>query len=542
MPAGGASAMPPVLWILRVRVRDTSEVRQLVSSGLDVLEARGRDYLLALGDEAAVRRLRAQGFVVEVETDLAAGMRRAPQLFGDGYRTVAEHVQHLNDIATVNPDLAVVVDYGDSWRKASRQPDGHDLIAICLTRRRPGDCSLNPETDKPRFLLMAAIHARELSTSEMAWRWIDELIAGYGAHPDITWLLDSSELWVVPVANPDGRRIVETTNLFHRKNANASFCPGASLGVDLNRNASFEWGGAGTSPNPCDENFLGPSPASEPEQAALEALMRQLFRDQRGPSLTDPAPITASGSMLTLHSFSDLVLLPWGWTECSGTACPSGQRAPNDAALRSLAFRMTYYNGYSAGQASELLYAASGSTDDWAYGVLGVPGFTFEIGPAGGDCGYFNPPYACQDDLFWPLNREAFLYAAKVARQPYSIALGPTTLSVTLGLSGTSTMISAIVDDGSYGLLGFGRPAAQAISRAEYTVDIPPWAGGAPTAMAAADGSYDSSAERVAGALDTRRIGPGRHMIFVRAQDAGGNWGPVTAMWYGTLLLPHVFR
>jgi hypothetical protein len=240
--------------------------------------------------------------------------------------------------------------------------------------------------------------------------------------------------------------------------------------------------------------------------------------------------------MLTLHSFSDLILLPWGWVQCGG-ACPPWQRAPNDAGLRAFAFRMAHFNGYAVGQASELLYPASGTTDDWAYGVLGIPSFTFEIGPFDGACGGFTPPYACQDDAFWPLNRGAFVYAAKVARQPYALSSGPTTLSVTLSSAAVvqgqpATLIAAVSDD-AYGHhpQSIGHPTVQAVVAAEAYVDTPAWAGGTPTTLAAQDGAFDSPTELVAGVLDTTNLSIGRHLIFVHGRNAAGAWGPVTAQW-----------
>jgi len=268
--------------------------------------------------------------------------------------------------------------------------------------------------------------------------------------------------------------------------------------------------------------------------------MTLLFPDARGPLDSDAAPITTTGVMLTLHSFSDLILLPWGWTNCSGP-CPPSQRAPNDAGLRAFAFRMSYYNGYAVGQASELLYPASGTTDDWAYGVLGVPSFTFEIGPMSGSCGYFTPDYACQDGLFWPLNRGAFLYAAKVARQPYALAHGPTTLSVTLSssavISGQAVTLTALVRDDAYGSAAnsIGRPIVQQITAVEARVNVPHWAGGTPISMTAQDGAFDAPSEIAIAVLDTSGLGVGRHLIFVRAQNAAGHWGPPTAQWLTVL-------
>ncbi|CAG2107278.1 unnamed protein product [Medioppia subpectinata] len=45
------------------------------------------------------------------------------------------------------------------------------------------------------------------------------------------------------------------------------------LGTDLNRNYSFHWGGEGSSHDPCEENYSGPKPFSEPEFRAVSSLI-----------------------------------------------------------------------------------------------------------------------------------------------------------------------------------------------------------------------------------------------------------------------------
>jgi hypothetical protein len=526
--------------VWRVYLRIPADAITLTRGGWDVLEARGKDaagatYLLVMGDAAAAAALRAQGFRVELDHAMNA---RAPLTFNGGYRTVVEHYQHIDDLARLHSTLAVSVTYGVSWRRQQNPLNGYDLRALCITRLQPGDCALTPTSRKPRFFLMAAIHARELTPAELAWRWMDELVNQYGVDADITALLNDSEVWVVPQANPDGRAIVETSNPWQRKNANSNYCSPAAPGADLNRNASFQWGVAGYSPNPCEDVFYGDHPASEPEENALENLMRQLFPAQRGPALTDAAPLTTTGLMLTLHSYSNLVLLPWGYTECFAQLCPPNQRAPNDVALRELAFHMSYFNGYTTGQASEALYAASGTTDDWAYGVLGIPGFTFEVGPMSGLCADFAPPYSCQDDMFWPQNKGAFLYAAKVARLPYALGLGPTVLlpvSTLVVPLGASTTFTAQVTSEQYGSAGYGRPTSRAIQAAEYSIDAPPGVSGTLTySLSAQDGAFDQTSEGVSGVISstvTNGLSAGRHLLVVRAQDTAGRWGPPTARW-----------
>lgn len=184
---------------------------------------------------------------------------------------------------------------------------------------------------------------------------------------------------------------------------------------------------------------------------------------------------------------------------------------------------------------------------------VGRAQLTFEIGPFVGGCGGFTPDYACQDDVFWPLNRAALLYAAKVARQPYALPLGPTTLSVTLSSNlvtqGQTVTLTAVIDDDALGnhAQSVGRPSAQPIAAAEAYLATLPWLGGAPIALAAQDGTFDSATEAVVGSIDTTGLSVGRHLVFARGRDAEGNWGPVTAQWLTitgdrVMYLPLIYR
>ena len=545
---GNGAGAKDQLYVFKVTVKNTADVHALTASEFDVLEGRGDDYLLVLGDDAVASSLRSKGFAVEIERALEkvgeASSRFSPMTYFGGYRTVVEHNAHLDSVAAAKPALTQLVDYGDSWRKVQGL-GGNDLRAICITNKQAGDCALNSNSTKPRFLLVATIHARELSTAEMAWRWIDYLLDNYNVDPDVTALLDHNEMWVVPLVNPDGRQIVEqggNNPYLQRKNANNSVgnCsnpPTSSNqhGVDLNRNATFKWAGLGSSTSVCTQTYRGTVVASEPEEQALESLMANLFPDQRGPNDGDAAPITTKGAMVTLHSSSNYVILPWGFVECNATACPASQQAPNNTGLRSLAFRMSFFNSYRTGQGSEILYATSGTTDDHAYGTLGIPAYTFEIGPSSGTCSGFTPAYSCQDGTFWPINRPAFLYAAKNVRQPYASALGPTALSLSLSAGtvqqGTATTLQAVINDAQFGNNGFGIPTAQSIAAAEVYVDMPPWEGGTPINMNAQDGSFNATSEIVNASINTSGLSVERHTLFVRGRDSANNWGATTATW-----------
>lgn len=526
-------AIEPV-FVWQVVVTNQADIDELANGGWDLVEARGADHLLVVGTQAVADELQRRGFTVRVDRELTTDGGNV-LTYNAGYRTVDEHVAHLANVEATYPNLAVVHDYGDSWRKLQGRTD-NDLYAICLTNIQPGDCALNPNSTKPRALIMSAIHARELQTAEVAWRLIDELTQQYGIDGDITHILDTTEVWIIPVVNPDGREIVESggnSPYMQRKNGNDTvgtcFIPATAFnhhGVDLNRNATWGWGGVGTTLDPCAQTYRGTGPASEPEQSDLETLFTQLWADKKGPAWTDPVDGDVTGSFITIHSYGDLILLPDG---------QDGQLSPNDAELRAFAFRMAYWNDYVVGTGPEILYPVSGTTDDHVYYDLGVPGFTYELSPRSGPCAGFAPPYSCVDALLWPANRDALIYSMKVAGSPYTEPLGPTTLSIAVPTSiieGGSFIVTASARDDAYGNApgSFNRPTPQTIDTIAYWLDSPPADPADPsgTVMVPADGAWDEVQESASIEV-SEQLEAGEHTLYVRARNTAGYWGPVTA-------------
>ncbi|MER6073681.1 M14 family zinc carboxypeptidase [Streptomyces sp. NPDC001817] len=417
--------------IYRVPTRHPlADAERLSDSGYDLLEKRDGNSLFVSGDTSTAAGLRRLGFTPAIASTLteaipsptAVTRAAAGDTFDGGYHTVTAQYSHMDDTASQHPGLAKVVTYGQSWLK-QRGRGGRDLKAICITKIQAGDCALSPNSAKPRFFLMSQIHARELTTGEMSWRWIDALTSGYGKDSAITKLMDTTEMWVVPDANPDGVDMVAAGGdnpVLQRKNADDSHgsrcgvSAYSQIGVDLNRNTGSHWGTSGTSRAACDQTYDGPAADSEVENTALESLFRELFPAVRtGTGDTDPAPSNAKGMMITLHSDASMVLFPWEYDSAVHTG--------NDTALRALAAHMASLTGYQYGQAGEILYNASGGTDDWTYDKLGLASFTIEIGDSDGvGCDGFTPPFSCQDSYFWPKIEPALLYAAQHATAPYT--------------------------------------------------------------------------------------------------------------------------
>ena len=413
-PASASADAEPSYYTMKLPAGTT--VADLVRDGYDISHGHGSRPLV-VATPAEVDRLRARGVVLGKSGNVYQPVVRvasdaAGTTYYGGYHTVVGHEQHNAAVAAAHPDLVKLYDIGDSWKKTKGQ-GGHDIQALCITKLAAGDCALNSTGKKAKFVLHTQIHARELSTGELAYRWIDLLVSSYGKDPEITSLVDTRELWVIPIANPDGVDVVASSPsrpVMQRKNVDnaAGGCPAADAGVDLNRNSDFQWdleqGG------PCEETYPGAKAVSEPETVAIEGLLDKVFPDTKGP-VGDPAKPGTTGIFITLHSYGNDILAPYGYTNTP---------APDRTALVALGNKMGAFNSYpvSTGDGG-VGYFAPGATDDWLYGTRGVPSFTFEVGPNSGTCGGFFPAYSCMDSTFWPKNKPAFLYAAKAAATPY---------------------------------------------------------------------------------------------------------------------------
>jgi murein tripeptide amidase MpaA len=518
--------------VARIYFKSPADRDQLVAD-LDVFEeATTGGFVTAYISPAQRAHLAAGGYRVEVDAAKTGELHTAMQEIAAAaqtsaglslstipgyacYRTVEETYSSLSGIATSKPGLATWIDIGDSWEKViPGGKAGYDLFALKLTNSAvPGP--------KPKFYLMAAIHAREYTTAELATRFAEELAAKYNVDPDVTWMLDHLEVHIVAQANPDGRKIAEGGALWRKNTDSNDGCRRSTQwGTDLNRNSSFKWNTGGSSGQPCNETYRGPSAASEPETQAIQNYALSIFPDYRGPADTDAAnPATTEGVFISLHSYSELVLFPWGYTTTP---------APNSTALQTLGRKFGFHNGYQVCNGPTCLYGTSGTTDDFTYGDRGVASYTFELGRNFFEtCSFFTSNIV-------PKNMPALYYALKAAQRPYRTPAGPdvTSVGVSAGsvAQGAPVTLSATANDTRYASNGWGTEPTQAIAAARYTIDLPSWKATGTFAMTAADGAFNSGIENLTATISTAGLSVGRHTILVEAQDASGNWGVPTAV------------
>ncbi len=535
-PAEPAGPTEPVVVRVYFESRDRLDV---VTGRLDVWEVHHEaGYAVAYVQPQEYAWLESLGYRVEIDPLKTAGHILAPldarfYYFDDYYtnpngRYVVDFLQTTN---TSYPNLTELYDIGDAWLAGQSGEHDRDIWVLRITNEDPAYGNI---ADKPAFYLFATIHAREVAVPELAIRYIKHLLegwdgeGGYGIDADATWLVNHNVVYVLVMQNPDGHwNNEQNTSNNWRKNMNDNECSWGSFGIDLNRNHSFFWGCCGgSSGDPCYSTYRGPSRGSEPETQAFQAHFGAVMLDHNGPNGNDEippaAPDDATGIFITLHSYSDLVLWPWGFTD---------SQAPNGAQLRTIGRKLATFNNYTPQQANDL-YTVDGSTDDWTYGKFGVASFTYEVGSYGGTCGGFFPPYDCIDGYagrdFWAENGPSFIYAHKIARTPYMTAYGPDAqdLAAVPGAIAPDTPVdlSATITDDRY-----GSDPLQPVYGAEYFIDAP-GDDGTGTAMSPSDGSWGETTEDVEAVVDTSGLGLGQHYILVHGQNDDGDWGPFTAV------------
>jgi hypothetical protein len=297
------------------------------------------------------------------------------------FHSYEETLAEFTQLAEQHPNVARVVNLGQSY-------EGRQIFALKVSNSP----ELNDPT-KPDVLITGCYHAREWVSVEPPVYFANQLVKGYANDDSVKYLVDHLQIWIVPIVNPDGlaysqgsaNERLDSVRLWrkNRRPVSADGCK-SSIGVDLNRNYSFQWrlqsdrpcpsysddiGGSDDSEN---EIFRGLKAESEPEIKALKSLIDDPDRRFR--------------AQLDYHNYSQLVLYPWGYQTFD---------APDEKTLSSLARRISDEifkvdrKEYRPQQAIDL-YATTGSSIDYAYGANQVAApFLIEMRPASGN---FNVP------------------------------------------------------------------------------------------------------------------------------------------------------
>ncbi len=371
----GQALAGPLLKMAFIEVDSPVAVKKLARMGIDIAAVRKiedpqypaapiRYRVEAVVSKKDEKKLRRQGIKWRqvAEKKALSGQARAQAAAATVYHSFDEPETGIRDrltrIATDYPSLTKL------------ETIGHSLQERPLLALRIGAKSSNwwsAPRRKSEVLFLATHHAREWMAAFMAMRLIDYLTGNYGKDPRVTDLLDSTWVWVVPVANPDGYQYTFDVERLWRKNLRDNDGDGRITiadGVDLNRNFNSHWGldEEGSSAVISDAAYRGSLPESEPEtRAVVKFINAHDFK-----------------FLLSYHTYSDLILYPWGWqvkTPSLDDPIFVAQAGTDD---QPSIWDSLIGQGYNPGVGADL-YTTNGDFTDWTYAEAGIPSYAVEL-------------------------------------------------------------------------------------------------------------------------------------------------------------------
>jgi hypothetical protein len=387
-------------------VYDDGSIQLLLWPGdLTKLQATGLRHQVEVAD--LVARDRALFAQTAVRT---AGLALQPGETTTGdYRQLADYEADMRALAARFPDKARLIEL------PHRTLEKRTVLGLEIAS------NVSAKDGRAVFYQDGCHHAREWPASEVPIMWAYDLLENYGKDPRITAIVDNIRNVVVPVVNVDGFHYTRSfppvesgspaglppeaivlggQGRYVRKNRrpllSSKVGPGLFAeaekpkgpdalvsGVDPNRNYAYSWGDdkAGSSADMTSQTYRGTDPLSEQESKNVADLLKSRH----------------CTAMITHHTSGNLLLWAWGDTMAN---------APDNDLLEGYGRAMAVYNKYKA-QKSIQLYVTTGTTSDYAYGVTGSIGYTFEH--AGST---FHPPYAATVPAMYEKNREALILLA----------------------------------------------------------------------------------------------------------------------------------
>ncbi|NWU93762.1 CBPA1 Carboxypeptidase, partial [Upupa epops] len=264
------------------------------------------------------------------------------------YHTLDEIYDWMNTLVHDHPTLVSKVQIGQSY-------ESRPLYVLKFS---------TGGSNRSAIWLDTGIHSREWITQAVGVWTANKIATGYGQDPSITAILDSMDVFIEIIANPDGFAFTHSTDRMWRKTRSinaGSHC----IGVDPNRNWDAGFGGSGSSSNPCSELYRGPYAHSEGEVQAIVDF------------------ICGHGNVkavISIHSYSQMLLFPYGYK----TAPAPNHQELNELAKKAVSDLATIFGTkYTYGSIAETIYVAAGTTVDWAYKNGVKYSFTFELRDTG---------------------------------------------------------------------------------------------------------------------------------------------------------------
>lgn len=307
------------------------------------------------------------------------------------YHTYDSMTQYLFNISEQYPDIIKLDSIGTTY-------EGRSIWLITISDN-PGEYD-----EKPAVLLMGAHHGNEKPSYESLIFFIDYIIGAYNSEQmdndqdnlvdeddfdgfdndhdglidedpseeRVRGLIDSTEIFIIPMVNPDG---VEYNWRKNRAPNHGSFGNAdeiTSYGVDLNRNYDYLW----YLPYLLPMHYMLPFIVSDKSwnyrgEHAFSEIETQSVRD----FVSDHENIAIS---LSYHTYSEVIFYPW-----MHTSLPT----PDEKTFLSIGENISQINGYElmihgwAGRDFIIprFGGTIGSSENWLYATQGIFSYTMEL-------------------------------------------------------------------------------------------------------------------------------------------------------------------
>lgn len=339
--------------LLNFRPVNEIEIQRLIGSGCEVVHVYEDGSVDCIANEHDYASLLATGMPFNIRIDDLERFysRRFDGRSMGGYLTWDELSLWLDDLHDTFPNItSAPTSIGDTF-------EGRPQTVVKISSNND---FWTDDPTLPNVWYDGLIHAREPASMRNVRFFMLWLCDNYDRNGfcglQATWLLDNREIWCLPCNNVDGYVYNELTSPsgggMHRKNMNWTL----GDGIDLNRNWSVGWGGAGSSGDPYSSTYRGEGPISEPEASNIDSFWQ------------DHPPV----QMHSTHTYGNILIRPWGYTY---------DPPPDDAAYDTQAEIMVQWGtGEVYGQSAGILYMSAGNTRDHAYGLYGALSWNHETG------------------------------------------------------------------------------------------------------------------------------------------------------------------
>ncbi len=385
---------PRELRFVQIAAKNKIDRSKIADLGVSI-EALRSDSIWGFASPSVLTEVKNAGLKVMSDHDVSVGRGGHQSLFDfptddSRFHNYSEATSALKSLASKYSDIAKLHSIGKSI-------EGRDVWAMNINSS-PEDLTVG-SSNKPGAIFMGNHHAREHLSLEIPLMLIEYLLKNR-EDSQISKLLTHRDIWIIPMVNPDGVEFDIATNEYRMWRKNRRNNGDGTYGVDLNRNYGYQWGSGGSSTNTSSEVYMGTAPFSEPETQ----IVREFVKNHLNANV-----------LLSFHTFSELILYPWGYKY------DAIDNEKDKQVYKTMAATMSNWNKYTPQQSSEL-YIASGDTTDWAYGEYGIFSFTFELSPKSMWSGGFYPGAKVIDKVFED-NIKPCLYLIDLADDPYR-ALG----------------------------------------------------------------------------------------------------------------------